>query len=83
MSDEPERPTPFDDELARRRRQHLRLLPEAATSIGVVPAPRARSIGRLIAQTALIAESALTRREFDPALGGPRTAAGRFLGRFR
>ena len=45
------------------------------------PAPRPRTIGRLIAQTALIADSAVARR--SEADLQPRGVSGRLLGRFR
>jgi hypothetical protein len=46
------------------------------------PAQRPRTIGRLIAQTALIADSAVNRRRLDEHADG-RGVAGRLLGRFR
>ena len=68
-----------------RSRDHLRLVPTEALPVGTPPAARPRTIGRIIAQTALIADSALTRRRMDsdrsPNLG--RGVAGRLLGRFR
>ena len=51
-----------------RRRDHLRLVTEPAEAGAVDPGalrpdtPRPRSIGRLIAQTAQLADSAVTRR---------------------
>jgi len=68
-----------------RRRDHLRLVAEPALPPGnpPAPAPRPRSIGRLIAQTALIADSAVTRRRVSDTLPESRGVAGRLLGRFR
>ncbi len=65
-----------------RRRDHLRLVAEPVVEAGAVPAPRPRTIGRLIAQTALIADSAISRRRAEPedARSG---MAGRLFGRFR
>lgn len=86
MSDETRDSTTSPDD-ASRRRDHLRLVTEATVdSIGLAAtAPRPRTIGRLIAQTALIADSAVTRRRAEPALpAGERGGmAGRLLGRFR
>ncbi len=68
-----------------RSRDHLRLVPSEALPVGTPPAARPRTIGRVIAQTALIADSALTRRRMEddrtPNLG--RGVANRLLGRFR
>lgn len=72
MSESPETP---------RRRDHLRLVVEPVTEPGAAPAPRPRTIGRLIAQTALIADSAVTRRSLEPE--DQRGMAGRLFGRFR
>lgn len=67
-----------------RRREHLRLVADEPIPAGVPPAARPRTIGRVIAQTALIADSAVTRRRMEdhlPDIG--RGMAGRLLGRFR
>ena len=60
--------------------RHLWLVPEPALDASAA-APRPRTIGRLIAQTALIADSALTRRRLDDDEG--QRGIGRLLGRFR
>ncbi|MCB0879803.1 MAG: hypothetical protein KDC46_12595 [Thermoleophilia bacterium] len=67
-----------------RSRDHLRLVSTPPLEAGTPPAARPRTIGRVIAQTALIADSAVTRRRLDdrtPDAG--RGMAGRLLGRFR
>ncbi|MBC7460495.1 MAG: hypothetical protein H7287_03965 [Thermoleophilia bacterium] len=73
--------TPDDD--APRRRDHLRLVTEQPSAEAeLAAAMRPRSIGRLIAQTALIAETAAMRRReqrAEPQRGG----IGRLMGRFR
>jgi hypothetical protein len=80
MSDSPrDTRAPKSDET--RRRDHLRLVEEPVVAAGTAPAPRPRSIGRLIAQTALIADSAVTRRRLD--VPETRGMTGRLLGRFR
>jgi hypothetical protein len=63
-----------------RRRDHLSVVTEPAPAAGAPPA-RPRTIGRVIAQTALLADSAMTRRRADP----PHEVRGvsRLLGRFR
>jgi hypothetical protein len=63
-----------------RRRDHLSVVSEPAVVEGAMPA-RPRTIGRVIAQTALIADSAVTRRRATP----PQESRGvsRLLGRFR
>jgi len=72
------------NERSERRRDHLSVV--ADTTPRAVPdrhgSARPRTIGRLIAQTALIADSAVSRRESDVEAGGPRRS-GRLLGRFR
>lgn len=75
---EPTRDTP-------RTRDHLRLVTEPETvEAAVAAAGRPRTIGRLIAQTALIAESTVNRRRDHEAAGhGPRGIGERLLGRFR
>jgi hypothetical protein len=80
MSDEPRdtRATTSDEP---RRRDHLRLVAEPVAVAGAAPAPRPRTIGRLIAQTALIADSAVSRRRMEPADRGGM--GGRLFGRFR
>ncbi len=80
MSDSPrDTRDPKSDET--RRRDHLRLVADPVVPAGTAPAPRPRSIGRLIAQTALIADSAVTRRRLDAP--ETRGMTGRLLGRFR
>jgi hypothetical protein len=64
-----------------RRRDHLRLVAEPVVAVGAAPAPRPRSIGRLIAQTALIADTAVSRRRAE--LPDSRGVTGRLFGRFR
>ncbi len=82
MSDEtPDTRTTTSDEP--RRRDHLRLVAEPVVAVGAAPAPRPRSIGRLIAQTALIADSAVTRRRISQEDARSGGMAGRLLGRFR
>jgi hypothetical protein len=67
-----------------RDRSHLRLVAEPTIEPGAPASARPRTIGRVIAQTALIADSAMTRRRLsDDAPGAGRSVAGRFLGRFR
>lgn len=82
LEDEPR--TKPDDEA--RRRDHLRVV-EAPARHGAVEGggavARPRTIGRLIAQTALIADSAASRREVEDLERGPRRGAARLLGRFR
>lgn len=81
MSDTP-RDTRATESDEPRRRDHLRLVAEPVLAAGTVPAPRPRSIGRLIAQTALIADSAVSRRRSEVSEG--RSVPGRRLfGRFR
>lgn len=76
MSDEP-RDT-ADDTSQARRADHLRVVtgPQSAAAAGP------RSIGRVIAQTALIADSAVARRRATPPQAEAR-GVGRLLGRFR
>ena len=70
-----------------RRRDHLSVVTDGpALAPGEVPTHemRPKTIGRLIAQTALIADSAVARRREEPQRserGGGM--AGRLLGRFR
>lgn len=67
-----------------RSRGHLRLVVDGPVDVTAPPAARPRTIGRVIAQTALIADSAVTRRRMDSSLPEPgRGMAGRLLGRFR
>jgi hypothetical protein len=74
MSEQP--PTP--DETPRRR-DHLSVVTEPEM-IPASAAARPRTIGRVIAQTALLADSALHRRRAET----PETRGmGRLLGRFR
>lgn len=70
-------------------RRHLHVVAEPApvADAGAIdamraPAARPRTIGRLIATTALIADSAVTRRRLDEDMP-QRGMAGRLLGRFR
>lgn len=79
MSDEPRDTT---TEAPTRRRDHLRVVEDVPVDLHAGPPPRPRTIGRLIAQTALIADSAVTRRRLEEpdARAG---MAGRLLGRFR
>ena len=79
MSDAPRTPDDSSDEP--RRRDHLRVVADPPVAAGGPP-PRPRSIGRVIAQTALIADSAVTRRKAAPTFHEPR-GVGRLLGRFR
>lgn len=66
------------------RRDHLRLVSSDPVPVGVPPAARPRTIGRVIAQTALIADSAVTRRRMEDRLPDQgRGMTGRLLGRFR
>jgi hypothetical protein len=84
MSDEPRHPRDPVSDAAPRRRDHLSLIVDVPTPSDARPAARPRTIGRVIAQTALIADSAVTRRRVDdrlPEMG--RGMAGRLLGRFR
>ncbi|MCW2920245.1 MAG: hypothetical protein JWL76_119 [Thermoleophilia bacterium] len=80
MSDSP-RDTRAPKSEEPRRRDHLSLVAEPVLAAGAVPAPRPRSIGRLIAQTALIADSAVSRRRAE--LPETRGMTGRLFGRFR
>ncbi|MCW2925679.1 MAG: hypothetical protein JWM98_3083 [Thermoleophilia bacterium] len=75
----------MDDETPTERlRPNLRLVREPVHDpAAAVPPPRPRSIGRLIAQTALIADSAVNRRESHDVMPEGRGMAGRLLGRFR
>lgn len=69
-----------------RSRDHLTLVPAIETlEAAVAHAGRPRTIGRLIAQTALIAESTVQRRRdrADEASHGGRRLGERLLGRFR
>jgi hypothetical protein len=73
-----------DSRSSRPRRDHLSLVRDAPVDASVPPAARPRTIGRVIAQTALIADSAITRRRMDDQLPEHgRGVAGRLLGRFR
>ena len=85
MSDEPRHPRESSSDDTSRRRDHLSLVVDAPTPIIASPAARPRTIGRVIAQTALIADSAVTRRRVDDRLpdAGGRGMAGRLLNRFR
>lgn len=66
------------------RRDHLRLVAVEPAPPGIPPAARPRTIGRVIAQTALIADSAVTRRHMADHLPDPsRGMTGRLFGRFR
>jgi hypothetical protein len=68
---------------SKRRRDHLRLVTEEPTlDAEIAAAIRPRTIGRLIAQTALIAETASMRRREERA-AQPLGIAGRLMGRFR
>jgi hypothetical protein len=64
-------------------RDHLHLVREEPIEPGTPPAARPRTIGRVIAQTALIADSAITRRRMEGGAAQGRGVAGRLLGRFR
>jgi hypothetical protein len=64
-------------------RDHLQLVRDEPIDPGTPPAARPRTIGRVIAQTALIADSAITRRRMDGGVPEGRGVAGRLLGRFR
>lgn len=75
MSYEPRNPAPSRD--------HLRLVLDEPVDPRVPPAARPRTIGRVIAQTALIADSAVTRRRMEDRSPESRGVAGRLLGRFR
>lgn len=79
MPDQPRTPSQPADPGAK---WTLRLVPEPADS-GVGGAARPRTIGRLIAQTALIADSAVTRRRVADTLPTYPGRGGRLLGRFR
>jgi hypothetical protein len=85
MSESPRTPRESSSDEPRRR-DHLSLVVEAPIALAPgelpVPAQRPRTIGRLIAQTALIADSAVNRRRLDEH-GDGRGMAGRLLGRFR
>ncbi|MCZ4497380.1 MAG: hypothetical protein JWM25_1965 [Thermoleophilia bacterium] len=93
MSDERATPgAPKAVDSPERRRDHLRLVTAApipamagAPVLGATAVPRPRTIGRLIAQTALIADSAVTRKRMDRDLpgNGERGIAGKLLGKFR
>lgn len=74
MSEQP--PTP--DETPRRR-DHLSVVTEPEMIPASTPV-RARTIGRVIAQTALLADSAMTRRRAEPP---EARGVVRLLGRFR
>jgi hypothetical protein len=76
MSDEP-RTT--DD--SPRSRAHLSVVTDPEM-IPASAAARPRTIGRVIAQTALMADSAMTRRRAEPPHQS-RGGVGRLLGRFR
>jgi hypothetical protein len=74
---------PVDADAAPRRRDHLRLVTEQpSVEAEVAAAIRPRTIGRLIAQTALIAETATMRRREEKAVA-QRGGIGRLMGRFR
>ncbi|MCW2950333.1 MAG: hypothetical protein JWN41_1346 [Thermoleophilia bacterium] len=76
-------PASSSDSRDGRRRDHLRLVVEQPSlEAEVAAAIRPRTIGRLIAQTALIAESATNRRA-EERVQPPRGIADRFIGRFR
>lgn len=79
MSDSPGTTDEASDET--RRRDHLRVIADGPVAAGEPPA-RPRSIGRVIAQTALIADGAISRRAAGTAPGDAR-GVGRLLGRFR
>ncbi|MCW2956078.1 MAG: hypothetical protein JWO69_947 [Thermoleophilia bacterium] len=93
MSDEPATPDETATKATDRRRDHLRLVtatsmpPMAAPVLGDAAVVRPRTIGRLIAQTAMIADSAVQRRKLERDVrdrgGAERGIAGKLLGRFR
>jgi hypothetical protein len=85
MSDEPGHTRGNASDDTSRRRDHLSLVADAQTPSMALPIERPRTIGRVIAQAALIADSAVTRRRVDERLpdAGGRGMAGRLLGRFR
>ena len=71
-----------ENDAPERRRNHLRLVTEEPTLEAEVAASvRPRTIGRLIAQTAMIAETAALRRR-EQREPQPR-GLGRIVGRFR
>ena len=77
MSDEPR-----DHEAdTARRADHLRVVTVPVAPASALPA-RPRSIGRVIAQTALIADGAVARRRAQPPVHEGR-GVGRLLGRYR
>lgn len=84
MSDERTSPT---DGAETRRRDHLSVVadpvrpPDASPLTGAGARPR--SIGRLIAQTALIADGAINRRREAADGAHEARGVGRLLGRFR
>ena len=63
-----------------RRRDHLSVVTDPPLPEGAAPV-RPRTIGRVIAQTALLADSAMTRRRAEPP--NELRGVGRLLGRFR
>jgi hypothetical protein len=65
-----------------RRRDHLRVITEPELPEGAMPA-RPRTIGRVIAQTALLADSAMHRRHMNAPTQADLRGVGRLLGRFR
>lgn len=89
MSDSRDTTTTSEDQP--RRRDHLRLVTEPAEAGAVDPGalrpdtPRPRSIGRLIAQTAQLADSAVTRKRDQRETTEPRGGGvgGRLLRRLR
>ena len=75
--------TKSDSETPTRRRDHLRLVTEQpSVEAEVAASVRPRTIGRLIAQTALIAETAAMRRKEQRETPPPR-GINRLMGRFR
>ena len=73
-----------DLETTPRRRDHLRLVTEPpSVEAETAAAVRPRTIGRLIAQTAMIADTAVMRRSEERGADASRGLAGRLLHRFR
>lgn len=64
------------DRRRKRQRKKLHLQPVDSTSL---PTDPSRTIGKLIAQTALIAESALVRQKAKKVDRSPRSRFGWFL----
>jgi hypothetical protein len=80
----PDLSSPVDADTTKRRRDHLRLVTELPSAEAETAAAiRPRTIGRLIAQTALIADSAVMRRREERTEHEARGLTGRLLGRFR